>query len=320
MILLPDGSTALTNNAHVIWTAKPSEFTLAPLTSGLTYTDEDGDLPSGTAITLANPPGVTWTWKNGATALTDDQLSQPLQSNFAGGTVLTVSVSTPVNVTAVSGLPNSGSQTFVTPTFNVVVKAPPTIYVNGTPFAIDAGFPKTGFVGANFQFYMNGTNAVDNGTYTYTTNQPGWTTVSSTGVVTFTRMPTAAEKAVTITITDTTGVDAPRDYAFTPDLWFVNRGNTKNTPAQADTYCVGLGATPSHTVMSSGSRAADGRLWDEWGSMSAYGTDAGWNSSGYWAKEKELGGSYRYYVLLSSGVVGNARSDGTYYVACSRSL
>ena len=107
-IRLPGGTTALTNNVPVIWTAKPNEFTLAPLTPGLTYTDADGDEPSGTAITQANPPGVTWTWKTGNTALTAAQLDQPFQSNFADGTVLTVSASAPVNVTAASGLPSTG--------------------------------------------------------------------------------------------------------------------------------------------------------------------------------------------------------------------
>lgn len=326
-IRLPGGTTELTNNAQVIWTAKPNEFTLAPLTPGLTYSDADGDLPAASSITLANPPGVTWTWKKGATPLTPAQLSQPLQSNFTDGTVLTVSASAPVNVTSVSGLPNTGSQTFTTPTYNVVVRQPPPpprIYVNGTTFAIDAGFPKTGFVGANFQFYMNGTNASANSNYMYGTNQPGWTTVSSTGIVSFTRMPTAAEKSVTITITDTTGVDVPRSYVFAPNLWFVNGGITRQAAA-ADAYCAGLGngyATSSYTFLSnasyggSGTRAADGRLWDEWGRMDSFGP--GWFNSYYWALEPD--GSNRHLVDLKTGILTSGWTTNSTYVVCSRSL
>lgn len=331
-IRLPGGSSPLTNNAQVIWTAKPNEFTLAPLTPGLTYTDADGDLPAASSITLANPPGVTWTWKKGATPLTAAQLSQPLQSNFTDGTVLTVSASAPVNVTSASGLPNTGSQTFTTPTYNVVVRQPPPpprIWVNGTTFAIDAGFPKTAFTGAYFQFYMNGTNASANGNYTYSTNQPGWTTVSAAGVVSFTRMPTTAEKSVTITITDTAGVDAPRTYAFTPNLWFVNRGVTTGatSAAAADAYCAGLGNgydTPSYMVMTNaiyagvGTRAADGRLWDEWGSMRRGFYGNGWAEDGYWAKE--VYGLSRYHVDLYSGLLGICGPYSQCFVACSRSL
>ena len=223
-ILLPDGSTELTEGAQVSWTASPSDFTLGPLTPGLTYSDEDGDLPATLdAVTLANPPGVSWTWMQGATVLTPAQVSQPFQNNFADGTVLTVSASVPVIVASASGLPDFGEQTLTTPDYNVIVKMPPpppVIYVNGTTFGFTDGFPTTGFENAQFQFYMNGVDDTENARYTYVSNQPGWASVTPDGVVSFDRKPATPEKAVTITITDTAGVVEPSIYTFSVATWF----------------------------------------------------------------------------------------------------
>ena len=290
-ILLPDGTTALTDGAQVSWSASPGDFTLGPLTPGLTYSDEDGDLPATPdAITLANPPGVTWTWMQGTTPLTSAQMNQPFQNNFADGTVLTVSASVPVTVASASGLPDAGEQIIPTPFYTVVVKAPlptPVIRVNGATFALTDGFPTTAFENAQFQFYMNGVNAADNDKYHFSSNIPGIVQTSADGAVWFAQRPTPAQKHITITIADKTGLEPSLTYQITLNSWFVYLGRGANAQDHiAGTPCGNEGAeVPTADDLLAqphfaryGNNAAAGRevgngLWGEWGSLV---DSAGW--------------------------------------------
>ncbi|VFS45142.1 hypothetical protein [Budvicia aquatica] len=154
----------------------------------------DGDAPLSMAVAL---PGATWEWRapNG-TPLTATQLTQSFSTSFANDDILTVKVSGPVTSTSDSGFPISGTDTYESVWYRVKIKAlvVPTLQVNEANFAIDSGFPTTGFMDANFQFYMGGTNATPNGNYTYSSNQPDWVTVDELGNVTFTGTPTSANK------------------------------------------------------------------------------------------------------------------------------
>ncbi|WP_127526405.1 hypothetical protein [Budvicia aquatica] len=332
IILLPDGATALTDNATVSATAKPSEFTLGALTSGLTVVDVDGDAPLSMAVAL---PGATWEWRapNG-TPLTATQLTQSFSTSFANDDILTVKVSGPVTSTSDSGFPISGTDTYESVWYRVKIKAlvVPTLQVNEANFAIDSGFPTTGFMDANFQFYMGGTNATPNGNYTYSSNQPDWVTVDELGNVTFTGTPTSANKTATITITDKSGAEAQRSFSFTIKTWFINdvADDGRRSPVQIDAYCSGLGggySTPSISRMTNapafyatGHRAATEGLSPEWGNTQEWGWDSRFSAREPGQTVYE-GVRYRSAVNTRMNYWGEIHpTDQGNYTACSRDL
>ncbi|WP_428829271.1 hypothetical protein [Budvicia aquatica] len=150
---------------------------------------------------------------------------------------------------------------------------PPSVRAGGAVFAGDSGFPKSGFEDGSFVFLMNGTDSRDNSNYVYTTNQPEWTSVSSTGVVSFNKMPTANSKAVTITITR---AGRTQTFEFSLEYWF-KPGRYRLVRAIAPAQCEMLGEGWSLTsvedwgnaVPGDGSRLMErepnGKLLSEWG-------------------------------------------------------
>lgn len=336
-ILNPEGAALNTAVVYQVdHTRKPTEF--LPTLAGLTTSDLDGDVDG-----VGGPPtkayqtfsSQTWTWRRVSDNKILTQAEQQLAFNQVAGNVngtrYLVTAQVPVDIDTVTGVPRAQTLALITPQYTVEIKAPvvPTIQVNGANFtwaqATAGGFPKTAFTGANFQFYMGGTNATPNANYIYTTSQPGWTSVSPTGVVSITRMPSAAEKSVTITITDPSGLEGVRTYSFTSDTWFVNRNSWTLTASNADTYCAGLGdgyEVPSYTIMTNatrntfGTRMTNGRLWSEWGGISVYGNS--WYT-GYWASEAYEDKRHMIYLGTSGYNAAFAPTLVT-HVACSRSL
>lgn len=277
VILMPDGTTPVTNNAQVLWSAKTADFKLAPLSSYMTYADMDGDLPDG--VGYATPPsgGVAWAWTtSGGTLLTTNQLNQPFQNNFADGTVLKVTVAVDVNVASVSGMPNARQRTLHSGTFDVVVKAPPpVINVNGTNFSINSGFPRSGFMGARYQYYMNGTNATANSNYTYTSNQP-WVVVNAQGLVNFSGTPTSANKSYQITITNKTNPAHIYHHTATVQDWFFASGGgltiAQGTAACAAQSGVRASLADVHKTGSEFTRLPAEKVYNEWGGWARYST------------------------------------------------
>ena len=334
-ILMPDGATPLVDNAQVLGSKKPNEFSLAPLSPGITFTDLDGDAQAvpGLAIT---PGGVTWTWKNGVTPLTATQLNQTFATNFAHNTTLTVQANAPVLSTSLTGLPTTSGTPIVlsTPEYQVRVNIPPTpvIRVNGTTFAWDSGFPTMGFEGAKFQLYMNGVDATANSQYTYqeSGNQtwvdiPASNASGTEGTFTFTGTPTSANKTLKLIATNKTDSNDKHTLNITIGRWFVNGGTTTGTAANADAYCTGLGdgySTPPYATMTNaaygatGTRAPSSSLWSQWGRMSTFGS--GWVDLYSWALEP--GGSGRHIVFHDDGRLFTVTSSINGYIACSRVL
>ncbi|WP_050297284.1 Ig-like domain-containing protein [Yersinia intermedia] len=204
-------------------------------------------------------------------------------------------------------------------TVNVVQQATiKDILVNGTTFSPTDYFPKNGFSNAKFTIELNNGIASD---FTWASDA-SWVSVTD-GVVTFTGE--GDSNRVTVTATPKVGGGSPLSYAFTLRTWFINNGSNDTTAAGADSYCATQPgyATPSYLTMTnanvgnSGTRAADVRLWDEWGDLSNY-TGSGWISSIYWAREQN--GSNRYYVTLSNGDLYSTYWGYNHYVACSRTL
>lgn len=330
-ILMPDGTTTLVDNAPVSGVNRPEEFILAPLSAGIVFSDEDGDAPGIPGLAIA-PSGIVWAWKGptGA-ALTEPQLNQTFMTNFAHNAVFSVQATVPIS-TSLTGIPTtSGTPTvFATPTYRVkVIYPPPVIHVNGVNFAWNSGFPTTGFVGAEFQLYMNGIDATVNSNYGYSVNQ-SWATSAPDGTISFTGTPTPASKKLRIIATNKTDSTDKHTLDIVPGRWFV-KNNTLMTAAPAESYCAGLGngyvMPPSEALTNAiygsslnnkGSRAATEGLWSEWGVLSSY--SAQWVVSNYyWTSTNH--GQYRLQVYFGSSgnLVGNLVISKA-YVACLRAL
>ncbi|PHI28840.1 hypothetical protein CRN84_05700 [Budvicia aquatica] len=311
--ILKPGATPLVDNDQILGSKKPNEFTLAPLSSGVTFTDLDGDTQATPGLAIA-PAGVTWTWKNGVTPLTTTQLNQTFATNFAHNTTLTVQANAPVLSTSLTGLPTtSGTPVLLTsPVYRVRVNnpPPPVIYVNGTTFAWNSGFPTTGFVGAKFQLYMNGVDATANNNYTYQENgSQTWVDLAALnasgteGTVSFIGTPTSANKTLTVIATNKTDSNDKHTLNITIGRWFVNGGATTRTAANADAYCTGLGggySTPPYATMTNaaygaaGTRAPVAGLWSQWGA---------------WATLVPVGSAASIGLLSRMGLIGTTSAS-----------
>ncbi|MCW8114060.1 hypothetical protein PGS49_22240 [Yersinia intermedia] len=324
-VMFPGGTTPVTNNAIVSTTQKPNDFSVSA--SALILQDLDGDV--GLSATL-DAAAATWVWKFNDVPLTPAQLAAPFSVTFLGKT-LSVAASAPVTVSSLTGAPTTGSpQIFSSATYTIKVPVkPPTVRVNGYSFAMDSGFPQTGFVGGDFQFWMDGVGPSDNNNYTFKGDpQAPWVNVNPvTGIVTITGEP-KSRQAVNIDIIDKRG-GAITTYTFTIKNWFVNKGNStlEGTGPEVDAYCAGLGSgygTPNYVTVTNSvvgvnpTRAPDGRLWDEWGNLSTFPT-SGWTSSGtYWMLERKI--NQRYYVYMITGRLYYSVSSSPMNVVCSKSL
>ncbi|WP_345917568.1 hypothetical protein [Budvicia aquatica] len=239
-----------------------------------------------------------------------------------------------MTVSSLTGAPTtSGPQPLSSATYSLVVPVAPTVRVNGASFAINSGFPQTGFSQAQFQFWMDGTSTASNSNYTFAADASApWVTVNATtGVVKFTGVPSTAQ-TVNIAITDKRGGPAST-FSFRVGTWFINNTPTVGRPADADAWCATKPGyvVPHHRQMtgpsatgSAGGPRAVGALWDEWGSMvTADYTGAGFLDGAYQAHvASDVDGSgYRYVVGLASGrTEAISLSSGGYNMACARSL
>ncbi|OKP23813.1 hypothetical protein [Serratia fonticola] len=277
LIKKPDGAL-LVNNDLMTGTWTPNGFGVSPDGSELLLTDPDGDCDARLNIApctaTINTAGATKVWQVNGVNLTTAQLAATFLPNLAGQ-VLTLTATAPVTTASPTGAPKSNVQTLSTVTYRVNIPDNPMVRVNGYSFAINAGFPTTGFVGANFQFWMNGLNTGANSNYTYSSNR-SWVTVDSTGMVSFVNMPSSTTKNATITITPKGGVYPVRAYNFNVDTWFMGSGNTTVDFYNAQKYCTDRGYQFAHNKVASPYGSALERnatapyLWPQWGNLNQY--------------------------------------------------
>ncbi|HHH1370402.1 TPA: hypothetical protein ACPZHQ_004216, partial [Yersinia enterocolitica] len=195
------------------------------------------------------------------------------------------------------------------------------VSVNGAEFSPTSGFPNTGFVGAQFQILINGSEPT-NGQYTWNSDDQQLYTVSNSGLVTFTA-PFTTRTVHTITATPAVG-GTSLTYQFRVDTWFYNNGATKMSATAANNWCTSSGYTlvarnELVNVLNAGEygtrQAASNALWSEWGSMNNYS----WlTDTSYWSGD--VRGADRYSVDLSIGLLGSAMSSTNYYVVCKSVL
>ena len=205
-------------------------------------------------------------------------------------------------------------------TVNVVVTplfgAFEDISVNDFTFAVDAGFPTTGFDGA--EFALNTPSAPSD--YTWSSDAP-WVSVDSSGTVSFISQGDAAP--VTITATPVSGGE-PLAYTFAVTHWFRSDGNNSwVTSSDARSWCRELlprftwSIPDTYLLNRLPSSRSIGMLWSEWGYMRKYSNSTfAIGNMPYWAFRPGTTQSY-YTVLLGdkSGSINSLPSSGDKYVA-----
>ena len=179
------------------------------------------------------------------------------------------------------------------------------ITVNGATFALDAGFPTTGFKKAKFTININNGSASD---YNWTADA-SWVTIDN-GIVTFTAGygAPAQGKQVTLTATPKAGNATPLQYSFKLTSYFEAYAPPHSVPTlseeTATSYCGAQANVPLLLSYSNNGSAENdttrkvGFLWNEWGSLNTY------DSSAY---PRE---SY-FYARVNGGVTTNITKGNT---------
>ncbi|MCP1602064.1 uncharacterized protein YjdB [Aeromonas caviae] len=206
-------------------------------------------------------------------------------------------------------------------TVNVVVTplfgAFEDISVNDFTFAVDAGFPTTGFDGA--EFALNTPSAPSD--YTWSSDAP-WVSVDSSGTVSFISQGDAAP--VTITATPTSG-GTSLAYTFTITSWFRSNGSSTVTYSEARAWCNEQQPSyqwkiPAYRLLSQAPATRGvGALWREWGDMRNYANST-FTWRGHWSSTTVSTGNY-YFVYLDSGNVNwTAGSNTSNAAICALTL
>ncbi|WP_145533827.1 inverse autotransporter beta domain-containing protein [Yersinia thracica] len=157
------------------------------------------------------------------------------------------------------------------------------ISVNGENFATDKDFPKTIFNKATFQLVMNG-NVANNTQYDWTSSYMPNVAVDNQGKVNIVYQTYGSTVKVTAKSKKFPSYTAT--YRFKPNLWVYSGGQSLKTDIQASRICQATDMTAliESSRTTNGSRAADGTLWGEWGSLTTYDSSE-WPSGNYWTKK-----------------------------------
>ncbi|MFZ1875092.1 MAG: Ig-like domain-containing protein [Chania sp.] len=273
--------------------------------------DSHGNSVVGETITFSATNGVTLNTTSAQTD-SDGEVTLSLTSESA--------VSSEVTATASNGVSST-----VTVNFSEELNMT-QVLVNGASFSVDDGFPRTGFVGAAFQLVI-GESPANNSAYNWSTNQ-SWANVDGSGNVRFNQEPTSGNNSVTVTAENPDN-GTTLTYQFTVNRWFRNNNFNIMTYSAAAAWCSSQGsgyAVPGYgqitdrtpASQTGANRDADGRLWNEWGTMNSYSN--GWFAGNYWVTELVSGGNARHYVYLGNGSLFDFPLDGATYVTCSTSL
>ncbi|KFK97498.1 heme utilization protein [Serratia sp. Ag1] len=273
--------------------------------------DSQGNSVVGETITFTATNGVTLS-KTSA------------QTDSEGEVTVAITSESPVS-SAITATASNGIASTVAVDFSEELQMTHVI-ANGASFSVNDGFPRTGFVGAEFQLVIGETPA-GNSDYNWSTNQ-SWASVDGNGNVRFNQEPSAGNNSVTVTAEHQSN-GTSLTYRFTVNRWFRNNSFNFMTFSNAAAWCSSQGggyAVPGYAQMTDrtptsqtgANRDADGRLWNEWGPMGRYSD--GWFSGNYWAAELVSAGNARHYVYLGNGNLFDFPLDGATYVTCSRSF
>jgi len=153
------------------------------------------------------------------------------------------------------------------------------VRVNRAEFDVDKGFPQIGFEGAHFQLLVNGTEA-NNKDYDWSSSDQN-VVVDQNGRVTMVSPLNSYSPTVSIMAKDRDIQNNMQSYTFTLRALWVNSGLEEVLYSQAHTTCDNGGdgfeldfasyiTNATETEKRNATRAANGKLWSEWGSMRHY--------------------------------------------------
>ncbi|EFU5825523.1 hypothetical protein GL658_00425 [Shigella sonnei] len=199
------------------------------------------------------------------------------------------------------------------------------ISVNGYKFDAEAGFPKTGFKGAEFTLQLSRNGDVSD--YTWKSDA-SWVSVTD-GVVKFTDQGNGNK--VTITGTPKNGDEEAISFNFTLEAWFINNGTTTSGDSSsgdwsdAEAFCNQSGSGYNLPTVAQVTNAdkergnptrAVGNLWSEWGDLTTY-SSSGFGIRIYLTSERQESG-VPYVVSSKTGYISKAYSNP--YMMCRKSL
>lgn len=190
-----------------------------------------------------------------------------------------------------------------------------SIIARGYTFAINEGFPSTGFNGAVFTLI---TGREPPSYYTWNADR-NWVKANSDGSIELSG--NGVNENVTITATPTNGRGKALQYTFKISSWFYNDFSNYLSWSSANSYCKGKkGIMPARESLSlGGAQRGMGSLFSEWGPLNGY--SAGFlvgSGQNYWTSSKKGSSYYMFYAL--DGDIGFTRSSGTNYVLCEKLL
>ncbi|UUR73854.1 inverse autotransporter beta domain-containing protein [Enterobacter asburiae] len=239
-----------------------------------TVTDAFGNSLAGEAVSFSADNGATMA-ATGTTGA-DGTVTMSLTSRTAGTSNV---------VASINGSTQNVNTIF---TMGAAITMPGNVVVNGHNFALNSGFPSTGFAQATFRVQPASTTSTGNtgnaDDYIWSDDQE-WVSVDGSGNVTFTESATSSSKTVTVTATPKSGIAGmPYAYTFTVGKWFSDAGSTNRTWPDTDNYCISQGSSiPSREEMSSGLDTRQlGSLWGEWGDVTAY-SGSEFRAGSYWS-------------------------------------
>ncbi|WP_342040160.1 Ig-like domain-containing protein [Aeromonas caviae] len=184
------------------------------------------------------------------------------------------------------------------------------VFVNDFTFAVDAGFPTTGFDGA--EFTLNTPNAPS--AYTWS-GDAAWVSVDNGGTVRF--ISQGDSSPVTITATPKSG-GRPLVYTFAVNSWFHSNGGPELSQVDARFWCGEelvprfTWSVPTYPLLNEkpSARGTIGMLWSEWGNMRMYSDSTFTNGFNYWTTSAVTTGKY-YWVALGQNTGWISWSSGT---------
>jgi len=194
-----------------------------------------------------------------------------------------------------------------------------SVSANGYTFAVDARFPTTAFVGAEFRIELNTGNEPD---FIWTASVP-WISVVD-GTVRFVQRGNLDD--VAITAEPRNGMGRPMIYSFTVKKWYCNNGAALMTMDDAMTWGRSNYGSSLPTVMTltgggvyeDAVRGEIGSPWSEWGDLTGY-PDAGFVPGDYWTARPILGSNDYYRVDLTDGrVIERGSIDNPSYAVVVR--
>ncbi|MGE4800120.1 inverse autotransporter beta domain-containing protein [Yersinia hibernica] len=152
----------------------------------------------------------------------------------------------------------------------VTLTSPDTItgiVANGHTFAVDAGFPTTGFAGAKFQMMING-NTTKNSDYNWSSDNISLVSIDTTGSVTFRDPANAPSSEIKITANPKAGGSA-LSYTFRITDWFSDKmyGTHTNQVARDTCQDAGKNLPPLNKLTNGHYTRGIGSLWAEWGNL-----------------------------------------------------